>query len=255
MDNEMVTQERLVSGIPFLVCFKQDTTSPKPLIILSHGFSRSKDDMKDKLKVLVSMGYYAVAIDNRGHGERADHDFMSQVFQDDKLDVHLVRRLIKETADDIHTLIDHFATNKQVDAQRIGMLGVSMGGFVTFRALVIEKRIKVAAPIIASPYWDDLPAGVPVLDTPEAKQALTAYARQYSPAHHPQAFFPRPVLMQIGGQDDHYDGERVKQFYRELKHHYREADEHVQLIVHDDIGHEFTELMWENAINWFGATL
>jgi dipeptidyl aminopeptidase/acylaminoacyl peptidase len=66
---------------------------------------------------------------------------MSQVFQDDKLDVYQVRRLIKETADDIPTIIDHLTADNQIDEQRIGMFGVSMGGFVTFRALVIEADV------------------------------------------------------------------------------------------------------------------
>jgi cephalosporin-C deacetylase-like acetyl esterase len=72
------------------------------------------------------------------------------------IDVYQVRRLVKETADDIPIIIDHFEANKQVDAQRIGMLGVSMGGYVAFRALIIEERIGVAMPIIASPNWKEL---------------------------------------------------------------------------------------------------
>ena len=35
------------------------------------------------------------------------------------------------------------------------MVGVSMGGFIAFRALVIDDRIGVAAPVIASPYFDE----------------------------------------------------------------------------------------------------
>lgn len=246
---DLVTEDYLISEIPVLTCFRQDGT-PKPLMILSHGFGGSKEDLKDEMEMLASLGYYAVVMDNRGHGNRLGPDFASQVFQQDLLDVYQVRRLIKETADDIPFIVDHFTANKQVDAQRIGMLGVSMGGFVTFRALVIEERIGAATPIIASPYWDELPKDVPVLDTPEAEERLAAYAREYSPARYPERFFPRPILTQIGGKDNHYDGERVEQFYRELEGYYHGSDKSAKLIVHKDEEHKFTKSMWSNVVTW-----
>lgn len=251
MNKRQVTEEYLIAQIPVLACYRQTEGAPKPLVILSHGFKGTKDDLRDKLELLADMEYYAVAMDNRGHGARVEPDFSSQVFQDGKLNVYQVRRLIKETAEDIPTIIDHFAADKRIDAQRVGMLGVSMGGFVTFRALVIDKRIKVAAPVIASPYWDELPADVPALATPEAKHRLAAYAREYAPAHTPERFFPRPILAQIGGKDNHYNGERVKQFYRELENHYHADAKRVKLLVHEEAGHEFTKPMWTNVVAWF----
>jgi dienelactone hydrolase len=250
MSRGLVTEDYLISEIPVLACFRQDEGTPKPLVILSHGFGGAKEDLKDEMEMLADMGYYAVAMDNHGHGNRVGPDFASRVFQHDLLNVYQVRRLIKETADDIPSIIDHFEANKQVNAQRIGMLGVSMGGFVAFRALVIEERIGVATPIIASPYWDELPEDVPVLDTPGAEERLAAYAQEYSPARYPERFFPRPILTQIGGKDNHYDGERVKQFYRELERYYHGSDKRVKLIVHEDEGHKFTELMWANVVKW-----
>jgi hypothetical protein len=48
--------------------------------------------------------------------------------------------------------------------------------------LVIEKRIKVAEPIIASPYWDDIPQGVPIEEHAECQYALECITRDSSPA-------------------------------------------------------------------------
>jgi uncharacterized protein len=251
MNESLVTKNYFIAETPVQACFNQAEKTSKPLVILSHGFRESKKDLKDKLEMLAGLGYYAVTIDNRGHGDRVEHDFMSQVFQDGKLNVYQVRRLIKETADDIPAIIDHFIADNQIDEQRIGMLGVSMGGFVTFRALVIEERIKVAGSIIASPYWDELPADVPVLATPEVEQKLADYAREYSPAYFPERFFHRPILIQIGGKDNHYNGGRVRQFYRELENDHHEEADRVKLIVHEEEGHEFTEPMWTNVVKWF----
>ena len=47
-------------------------------------------------------------MDNKGHGERNGPDFKSQVFTKHGFNLYEVRRLIKETADDIPILIDHY---------------------------------------------------------------------------------------------------------------------------------------------------
>lgn len=251
MRRDLVTEDYLISEIPVIACFRKDEGTPKPLVILSHGFLKSKEDLKDELEMLADLGYYAVAMDNRGHGRRDEPDFSSQVLQDRLIDVYQVRRLVKETADDIPSIIDHFEANKQVNAQRIGMLGISMGGYAAFRALVIEERIGVATPIIASPNWDELPEDVPVLVTPEAEERLTAYSREYSPSRYPERFFPRPILTQVGGKDNHYNVERVKQFHQDIERYYHGSDKRVKLIVHENEGHKFTEPMWTNAVEWF----
>jgi dienelactone hydrolase len=168
-----------------------------------------------------------------------------------KFNLYEVRRLIKETADDIPSLIDNFISEKQVDAARIGMIGMSMGGFTTFRALVIEERITVAAPIIASPYFDEKPKDVPIITRPEITQALKAYSREFSPAHFPDRFYPRAILIQVGRKDQHLDAGRVAQFYQNLTSYYRERPDRLKLIVEEKIGHEFTNSMWSNTINWF----
>ena len=45
------------------------------------------------------------------------------VFQDDRLDVHQVRRLIKGTAGEVPALIVYSAPRELMDGQRIGMMG------------------------------------------------------------------------------------------------------------------------------------
>jgi dienelactone hydrolase len=126
------------------------------------------------------------------------------------------------------------------------------GGFTTFRALVIEKRIKAAAAIISSPYWDDMPQGVAIADDPESRQALEEIARGCSPSLFPERFPPRPLLIQIGRQDQHYNVDRVIEFAEQLRNDfYQEEPEKVKLIVHEGTGHEFTPEMWDNALAWF----
>jgi dienelactone hydrolase len=248
---ELILTKEIVYGIPVLECFNRDGLR-KPLVLLSHGFNENKDRWMPYLKTLAEYGYYAIALDNHNHGERMERDFYSQVFSGSKLKLHEVRRLIKETAEDVSCLIDYFIASTEIDQNRIGMSGISMGGFTTFRALIIEKRIKVAAPIISSPYWDDIPQEVPVADNSESREALASISREYSPALFPEQFFPRPLLIQIGDQDTHYDPNRVRQFYKQLmSNYYKEDPQRLKLIIHKGVGHEFNSSMWVNVMGWF----
>lgn len=243
-----------IAGIPTFVCFQNDGR-PKPLIILAHAFQSSKEFWRAKMKSLARKGYFAVALDNRGHGERKGPDFKTRILTRDGFNLYEVRRLIKETADDIALLINHFTAKNQIDAARIGVLGVSMGGFAAFRALVIDNRITVAVPIIASPYFDEKPDDVPLIKTPRVQKSLESYSHKFSPGHYPESFFPRALLIQVGKKDRHLSSERVAGFYRELTSFYREMPHRLKFVVHENAGHEFTDLMWNNAMNWLNKHL
>ena len=249
-------EKEAVEGIPILSCYSSDEgIESRPLVILSHAFQSSKEFWQDKMLSLAKAGYYAVALDNRGHGERKGPDFKAQVFEKDGFNLYEVRRLIKETADDIPILIDHFSTHENVDAERIGMIGVSMGGFITFRALVIDDRIRVAAPVIASPYFDEKPRDVPLVNRPEINRALDDYSQKFSPAYYPDQFYPLAILIQVGGQDKHLAADRVRQFYESLISRYDQRPAKLKFIQEDSTGHEFTAPMWHNATKWFNKHL
>jgi cephalosporin-C deacetylase-like acetyl esterase len=128
---EVVLAKEVVGGIPILMCFQRDERR-KPLILLAHGFGGNKESWIPTLQSLAEEGYYGAALDNKNYGERQEPDFASQVYQGEKLKVHEVRRLIRETAEDVTRLIDHFVTTIPVDQNRIGMCGVSMGGLRPF---------------------------------------------------------------------------------------------------------------------------
>ena len=244
-------EKHTIHGIPTLSCFK-GSGDHKPLVIFSHAFTGAKEDFTDHLKTFAELGYYAVALDNRSHGERSVRGFISQqVFVDGKLNVYEVRKLIKETADDMKILINRFVKEEGIDEGRIGIIGVSMGGFSALRTLVMEDRINVVAPIIASPYFDEIPEDVPIVKNPEIMQKLKNYSDRYSPASHLDRFYPRAILFQIGGQDIHFSGENVKKFCHILGPYYEEDPDRLKLIVHDNVAHEFTQPMWNNVIDWF----
>ncbi|MBP6307476.1 MAG: alpha/beta fold hydrolase, partial [Opitutaceae bacterium] len=152
-------ETREIANVPADV-FWCEQPQPHPLLILSHGFSGNKQWIAEQFdaQALAQRGWFVVCIDNRMHGARPGPHFSREEIQKTgKVDLLVLRRAMHETADDVSRMLDILVQDPRVDAGRIGMSGISMGGFVTFAATARDPRIKAAAPLIASPYWDDVP--------------------------------------------------------------------------------------------------
>ncbi|MBD0287911.1 MAG: prolyl oligopeptidase family serine peptidase [Flavisolibacter sp.] len=131
-----------------------------PVVICLHGTGGSKDDesIKNLLYQFSKIGIMGVAIDARYHGERIQGgaDKSEQY-------VEAITRAWKnsdsnqqqhpfyyDTVYDLWKLTDYLITRPDVQPNRIGMMGISMGGIETWMAASVDKRIKVAVPVIAA---------------------------------------------------------------------------------------------------------
>lgn len=98
--------------------------STAPPILFVHGFPFSLEMWRGQIDAVVSQGFRAVAYDIRGHG-------MS--------DVGDGQYTIESHVDDLFALLDHLKMPKAV------IVGLSMGGYITLRALEREPGRFVAA--------------------------------------------------------------------------------------------------------------
>lgn len=247
-----VEEKKTIKGVPIITCRRADN-SKKPLVIISHGFTGNKNDIKKKgyLKELAELGYYAVAIDNRLHGNRPGPNFRTTVIKSfGKVDLFALRKAIKETADDVRLLIDELSILEEVEKDKIAMIGVSMGGFITYRAIAIDDRIKVGIPIISSPFWDDIPGDIPILKDDKMQCELKLLSEKYQPSEYLERYYPTALLMQAGDIDKHYDINKIKSFYDDLKKYYCNSPDKLNLIIYSDTKHEFKAEMWEHALRW-----
>lgn len=246
--NFLISKKRIMH-IPVLI-YTNGNQTPKPLVIMSHGFTGKKEDLIPYLEALAGMGYYAVGIDNRLHGEREDGGFGTVLSEGGRLNCYKLFNAIKENAEDIRILIDYFTGETEVDITRVGMLGISMGGFTTYRSLSIDKRIKVAAPFISSPIWGDAPLDAQIDDSPEATKAFSELSNKYGPSNTPDNFYPTAILMQVGGADGHFNLEKLKCYYEVMKSRYKDDASLINLLIYEGVAHSITPQMWENAMLW-----
>ena len=146
--------------VPILIYKPRESEGRKlPVVICLHGTGGSKDAevMKNLLYRFSKMGFMAVAIDGRYHGERSNivpgkNNYVEAITKawrnpDPGKQEH---PFFYDTVYDLWRLIDYLETRTDVDNQRIGMMGISKGGIETWMAASVDSRVKVAVPVIAA---------------------------------------------------------------------------------------------------------
>lgn len=127
-----------------------------PTIIVLHGTGGSRDSVKDWLTAFADRGFLAVAIDARYHGDRAGGQRGKAAYEAAALRAWRAKPgerqehpWFYDTCWDLWRVIDYLRTRPDVDPDRIGMIGISMGGIQTWLAAAVDERVKVAIPAIA----------------------------------------------------------------------------------------------------------
>jgi dipeptidyl aminopeptidase/acylaminoacyl peptidase len=115
-----------------------------PVVVMVMGLDSAKEEMLAYQETFLARGLATLTFDGPGQGE-AEYDFPI--------------RGDYEVA--VKAVIDWLETRRDVDAARIGLWGVSLGGYYAPRAAAFEKRVK-ACIALAGPYdwlgiWDKLP--------------------------------------------------------------------------------------------------
>jgi pimeloyl-ACP methyl ester carboxylesterase len=125
-----------------------------PVVIFLHGTGGNKDgsDTRALFTKLAKLGIMGVAIDARYHGQRIEggahgsKEYTQAAYQAFKTNdaTHHAYPFLYDTAYDLWRLVDYLITRPDVNADRVGMGGISMGGIETWMAASVDTRIRVA---------------------------------------------------------------------------------------------------------------
>ncbi len=102
----------------------KDAARP-PVVVMCMGLDSTKEEMDDYENRFLKRGLATLAFDGPGQGE-ADDDFA----------------ICPEYEKPVKAVIDFVETRKDLDAGRVGIWGVSFGGYYAPRAAAFDKRIK-----------------------------------------------------------------------------------------------------------------
>ena len=170
-------------------------------------------------------GFITIAIDSRSWSERDEKRHL--VYPErDPCNVHFIRgsmmgiNLLALDIWDYRRTIDYLLTLDQVDPNRIGAMGLSFGGTMTTWTSLMDQRIKAADIICYSDRFEDFAVGrgnfcgsqmVPnvftIADLPDLHGLIA----------------PRPLLVEIGKQDECFPVKSAMSCYHEVEKIYAAA--------------------------------
>ena len=235
-----LTHEMAAGDLPCLSAARDGLAADAPLVVLLHGLGSRKEALLPGLYALARCGFRAAALDSRMHGERAEAAEREASLDADYLAA--TAAMIEGTAQDVSRLLDHFG------AGRAGIHGVSLGGYITFAALLAEPRLHAASVAMGSPDWVGplrrfgLGPGHPAFDRAAALNPLELL---------PQVLPPRPLLMLHGTTDDVVPLDGVIALEARLRPLYAAQPERLALTLYPGLGHHYTDAMLARTAEWF----
>ena len=168
----------------------------KPVIIICHGLGANKSDFTELSSYLSKSGYHVLLFDFRGHGESKGNSsslgFLEQ--------------------DDLRSAVEYVKSRADVDIDKIGVYGFSLGAAVTILTASTEKDIK--AVVSDSSFTSLKVQGERLLKSsllpkfPFIYTATLIYEIMFktdiekiAPAHFIEKISPTPIFI-IGGEGD-----------------------------------------------------
>ncbi len=162
-----------------------------PVVIMIPGLDSVKEELQATAEYLLSRGLAVVAIDGPGQGE-AEYDLPIEPAYE------------RVTA----AVVDYLRDRADIDPDRIGVFGVSLGGYYAARSAAYEPRVR-ATVALSGPYrwdldWDTLPPQTRSTFQHRSGAASAGEARKRAGTltlEQAAARITRPLLVAAGGRD------------------------------------------------------
>jgi len=189
-----------------------------PCIVFLHGYGGSKDDIRGAAKLVAREGYALIAIDAVYHGERKvpGRELYSPNLNES------INGII-QTVIDLRRAVDYLETRLEVDIDRIGYVGGSMGGIIGAIFIGVEPRIKAAALIVAGGNMSLMIRESQHYTMPPIRDYLQREGISYvelqkmldpiDPINFIGYFSPKPVVFHLGKFDRIVPSEAGRQLY------------------------------------------
>jgi uncharacterized protein len=250
----VIIQNNTIAQIPTLHIVKEHLQNQQlPLIFFIHGFTSAKEHNLHFAYLLAEEGYRVILPDSLYHGERAVEGQGKELafkFWD------IVLNNIKELA----ILKEELVKQDQVDVNRIGLAGTSMGAISMFGALTQYEWIRTAVSLMGSPHYEGFCRGLiheikqqgqklPVTD--EQLEAQIAGLAKFDLGKQPELLKGRPILFWHGKRDDVVPYQYTYDFYKQILPYYKGVEDQLKFINDPKVGHKVSREALLETVEWF----
>ena len=121
---------------------------------------------------LAADGFLAVGVDAVGHGARRADDLDARIATAPGGAREVMLALAAGTATELPALVAALGAAGLGDPERVGVVGVSMGGYLAYRAAHAVPGVRAVVALLGSPEWG--PPGAPGPESPHRHRAALA---------------------------------------------------------------------------------
>ena len=211
-----------------------------PVVIMAPGLDSTKEELQATAEYFLARGLATLAIDGPGQGE-----------SEYELPIEPAYEKVATAA------VDYLQDRSGLDRERIGLFGVSLGGYYAARSAAYEKRLR-AVVALAGPYrfdldWDELPAQTRATfqarsgakSEEDARAKAAKLTLEEAAAH-----IETPLLIVGGGRDRIVPAYHQERLAKEVKT--------AELAIYPDGSHGVTNRAYESRsrmADWLAARL
>jgi dienelactone hydrolase len=223
--------------VPALVAARAapEEAAARGTVLVYHPLGKAKELHAADLGLLADAGFLAIAVDAIAHGERRVADGWRRFMADP---MGSLLEVVSATAAEVPGLVDDLVARGWAAPGRVGIAGVSLGGFVAYAAAVADRRIAAAVAIAGSPRWGADPR---------------------SPHRHPDRFPPLALLSITASDDPLVPPAHARALHRELEPRYAATPERLGYVELPGETHWMSDAAWrrarDEAARWFGRFL
>ncbi|HEX6036649.1 alpha/beta hydrolase family protein [Longimicrobium sp.] len=146
---------RSLAGVPLLLARRPDAHGPLPAVLWFHGFGVDKETHRKELAQLADAGFLAVGVDAAGHGARRLPDLVERQAAPRDEALRTMIALVAQTAAEVPAIVRALADEELADVDRVGIAGISMGGYVVYQATAVCPGLRAAVALLGSPEWPE----------------------------------------------------------------------------------------------------
>lgn len=221
-----------------LLSIPNNSKKPAPVVILLHGKGDRKtvDYIEYGNSFFTKNGYAVLRIDISNHGDRIENEFEFNLNGENK---YWTRNIVSQTVFDLRRAIDFIFTQKELDSDRIGYLGISLGGITGTVFCGVEDRVKVPIIVIAGGQLNML-FGESAQD-----KDVNDFLSIIEPLNFVEQIAPRPFLMINAEKDAIVHPEMGKALYSKAK-------SPKNIIWYPTTHHTIPiDKVYQDGVNWF----
>jgi dienelactone hydrolase len=261
----------LVSGYVFRPAH---VTGRQPGILYCHWHAGEYDLGKEELfeakhtpeapgPAYAKRGYVVVAIDAPGFGERngqgpdgpAEKNYRGEETAS-KFQLWVGRSFWGMLLRDDLMALDYLASRTDVDSDRLGVTGMSMGATRTWWLMALDERLKTGVAIACMTRYENLIRHGSIFEH-SIGYFVPGMLNHFDSEAVIALIAPRPVLFQTGDQDQGSPVDGIHEIETTVRSAYRlyGNEDHFQSLVYPGLGHVYTPEMWARTFAWWDAHL